>query len=252
MGLGCGSLGAGDWHPRSHHPQPLCHPNAASRPQGRVSEYPVPHSPASARRAAPAPDGRWGSALACNASRQSFVSIRPAADYSSGGGFALSVWIKPAPDIDIDVGGSGGAAAGGSGGAPRGGGGGGATMAYVLSHSPPGGAGGAARPNSVALMLPRPGHPRFGVLRAVLRDGAAAAPGGLAPRGKGGRAPVADGAAWVGRPPQVPQARRSLLGAAGHLLWCAAARVTPCRGRDSERVTPPTLPPPPLGRSLRA
>ncbi|GBF91558.1 hypothetical protein Rsub_04298 [Raphidocelis subcapitata] len=53
--------------------------------EGSVAEFPVPYASSASRRAAPAPDGRFGSALACNASAQSFVAIRPAKDFAADG-----------------------------------------------------------------------------------------------------------------------------------------------------------------------
>lgn len=141
-------------------PQPQPPPS----PQGSPAEYPLSFSPSSSHRTAAAPDGRFGSALACNASLQSFAALRPAVDYAKHGSFAINVWIKPGSQLD------GGGGGGGGGDLPGG-------IAYVLSHAPPGGAGGAPGANSIGLMLPRPGHPRFGVVRGVLRDGNDAAGG---------------------------------------------------------------------------
>ncbi|KAI8475754.1 MAG: hypothetical protein J3K34DRAFT_517169 [Monoraphidium minutum] len=143
--------------------------------EGSIQEYPMSFSPGSTHRTSSAPDGRFGSALSCDASRQSFVALRPGLDYAGNGSFAINVWIKPSASRGATLSSTSGGAGGAGGAAPAAGG-----LAYVLSHAPAGAAGGAPAANSVALMLPRPGHKRFGVARGVLRDGddGSAAPGG--------------------------------------------------------------------------
>lgn len=132
-------------------------------------------------------DGRFGSVLACDRDRSSYVEL-PAVPYAADGPFAVNLWVKlprpPAGDV----------AAGGS--ISRRGGGGGATSAaaaeddnegfeYILSHSGPADATNdddnddidSERrsvdfgPNQVHLYVPRHRSPVAGIVRAIVKDG---------------------------------------------------------------------------------
>ncbi|WIA35827.1 hypothetical protein OEZ86_004214 [Tetradesmus obliquus] len=102
---------------------------------------------------------RWGSALACNADSAAYAALDPA-PYAASGAFAVSIWLKMAPRDDSS---SSSSSIGGSGLAGG--------FRYVLSHGAAGSSGSVyEQSNQVALFLPGPGHPRLGVLRAVIRD----------------------------------------------------------------------------------
>ncbi|KAF8057891.1 PRY3 [Scenedesmus sp. PABB004] len=117
------------------------------------------HGAAFARRAA---DARWGGSLACDGAAAAAAAL-DAVPYADDGDWAVSIWLRLPPAAAANASGASAGVAG---------------AAWAAAVAGGGGRAGGAGFQYVAIMLPAPGHPRHGVLRAVVRDSDDAAAAG--------------------------------------------------------------------------